>query len=83
MTILETPDQIRAAQLLSARGAIKLEKLGMRHSRLGQNGLKRLWAKHYGLSPRAKHDEVLAKINEELNSLKEKIHGCKQQPLPL
>ena len=79
MTTVDTPDEIRYAQLASAKGAIKLEKLGLRHSRLGKNGVKKSWAAHYNLGPRATHDEVIAKIKEEMQALLNK----KQQELPL
>lgn len=71
-TVADTPNTIRAFQLLAAKGAIKLEKLSMKMSR-GFNA-KAAWAKHYGLSARAKHDEVIAKIEAELTTLKEATH---------
>jgi hypothetical protein len=59
-TIIDTPEGIRYAQMAAAYHAIKLEKLGMRHSKLGS--VKALWARHLGMSPRVKHDMVLAEL---------------------
>jgi hypothetical protein len=78
--VADTPSKIRMFQLISAKHAIGLEAKGLRHSRLGRNGLKRLWAKHYGLPPRTKHIVIITKIQEEIEALYTKIH---QLPLPL
>jgi hypothetical protein len=74
-----TGSGVRYAQLASAKGAIRLEKLGLRHSRLGRNGLKRSWAKHYGMSARSSHDAVIARIQEEMDAIFEN----KQEEMPL
>ena len=80
-TVFDHPIQIRLAQLCSARAAIKLEKLGLRHSRI-RCGVRGLWAKHYRMPLRSKHDAVIARITQEIKELEEKLNG--QQPeLPL
>lgn len=76
MQIAETPRQIRLFQLISAKHAILLEAKGLRHSRF-RCGVRGLWAKHYGLPPRASHAKVVARIQEEIDFL------SKQQELPL
>ena len=83
MMIADTPDKIRLVQLVSVKHAIKLEKLGLRHSKF-RCGVRGLWAKHYGMPPRSKADAVLAKVQAEIDFLKDRIfHSDKQQELPL
>lgn len=57
------PDPIRLFHLLSLRGAVKLEKLGMR--RHGKSA-KSVAIEEFGLAKRAKHDEVIERINQEI-----------------
>ena len=57
---------VQAFQLLAQRGAVKLEKLGM--TRRGPS-ITSLLRKHYGLKPRATHDEVLAKLQADIDAL--------------
>ena len=75
--VAEGPDETRLFQLIAAKHAILLESKGMRHSRLGQNGLKRAWAKHYGLSARTKHLEVIARLQVDIEALHTKLHQLK------
>jgi hypothetical protein len=79
MTIADTPDQIRLFQLISAKHAIGLEAKGMRHSRL-RGGARKLWAIHYCMNPRAKHADVIARIQEEIDDLSQRVN---QMRLPL
>jgi hypothetical protein len=64
MLILTTPEQIGRFQLLSLRGAVKLEALGMKHSsgRSATAAAKRLLK----LSRGAKRETVLAAIEAAL-----------------
>jgi len=71
MTIVNTPDGIRFAQLLSVRGMIRLQAMGMRHSS-GKN-VRKIWALHYGMKPNAKAADVLARIEAELEELKRAV----------
>jgi hypothetical protein len=66
-TIINTPEGIRYFQMAAAKGAIRLEKLGMRHSKIGS--VKALWARHLGMSPRVKHDVVIAKLEQMMQEL--------------
>lgn len=80
--VFDNPTSIRLFQLASARKAIKLESLGMRHSRLARlGGAKGLWAKHYGLSPRVKHQVVIDRITQEMSELEEKLNAQPELPL--
>lgn len=63
MQIFNTPNSIRIFQLRAAIAAIKLEAKGLRHSK--RLNVKASWARHYNLSPRAKPEEVIAKLHEE------------------
>jgi hypothetical protein len=65
--VASTPDAIEHYQLAVAKQAIKLEKLGMTHSR-GRR-VKVMWANHFGLGARAKHDVVLAHIQARMDFL--------------
>lgn len=53
-------------QLLAVRGALRLEKVGLR-SRGGS--IRKGWALRLGLPARATHDEVIARIESELTRL--------------
>lgn len=66
--IVCTGDGVRVFQLLAAKSAIKLESLGMRHLR---GSVRKAWAAHYGMPARAKHDQVIARIQQDLDRLKE------------
>lgn len=80
ISVLSDPVEIKLVQLISAKHAIKLEKLGMRHSRI-RCGVRGLWAKHYKMPPRSSHDEVLTRIQEEITQLSEKLNGQRQLEL--
>lgn len=74
--VVNTPDGIRFAQLLSVRGMIRLEKLGMKHS-CGRS-VRKIWALHYGLKQNAKADLVLAKIQNDLDKLMaDRMNECR------
>jgi hypothetical protein len=49
--------------LLAAKSAIKLEKLGLKHSR---GSVRQHWARHLGLNTRARPDQVIAAIEAEI-----------------
>lgn len=51
-------------QMMAVRSALRLEKLGMSHSKLGK--IRKPWAIKMGLKPNAKIDEVIAKIDERI-----------------
>lgn len=55
----------QAFQLSAAKGAIKLEKLGMRHS--SGKSARKAWAKHFGMPANSTHEQVIERIQEELN----------------
>jgi hypothetical protein len=76
MIIADNPRDIRLFQLIAAKHAISLEAKGLRHSRF-RCGVRGLWAKHYGMPPRSKPLAVIARIQEEIDSL------SPQQELPL
>lgn len=65
MTIIDTPEGIARVQLVAVRGALKLEKLGMK-SRGGS--IRKGWAVRLGLKASAKHDEVIAEITRRLEA---------------
>lgn len=56
-------------QMHAVRGALRLEKLGMKHSKLGK--IRKPWAIKLGLKPNASYDEVIAKIDERIAWIKE------------
>lgn len=58
---------VEVFQLLAAKSAIKLESLGMKHSR---GSVRKSWAIHLGLKQNAKHAEVIAAIEKKLEEVK-------------
>ena len=66
-SITVTGDDIAIFQLLAVKGALKLEKLGMK-SRGGS--IRKGWALRLGLKPGAKHDEVIAEIERRVEAAK-------------
>lgn len=73
-TVINTPQGIRIYQLLAVKSAIKLEKLGMRHS-CGRS-VRKMWAVQMGLKPTAKADEVITAIQAEID----RIHTAPDYP---
>jgi hypothetical protein len=83
ISTLETPNQIRFYRVASARAAVKLEKAGMRHSRI-RGGLRKLWGEHYGLGSKPDYDALIQRMTEELMVLKQEIANERaQQQFPL
>lgn len=62
---------IELYQLAVARSAIKLEKVGLKHS--SGRSARKMWAVELGLKPTAKADEVLAALDERIAKLKAEI----------
>lgn len=58
---------VEVFQLLAAKSAIGLEKLGMKHSR---GSVRKSWAIHLGLKQNAKHDVVIAAIEKKLEEVR-------------
>lgn len=56
-------------QLMAVRGALRMEKLGMKHSKLGK--IRKPWAIKLGLKANASYDEVIAEIERRLADIKE------------
>lgn len=65
MTTIITGSNITIYQLVVWKGAIKLEKLGMK--RHGPSVMS-IAKKHFNLPMRTSHDEVIARIQEEINN---------------
>jgi len=78
---IDSPDKIRAAQLISAKYAIALEAKGLRHSKI-KGGAKGSWAKHYDMPPKSSHLEVIQRIQREIDELNGRIFND-QIELPL
>ena len=70
MTMITGKLQIRAVQLLSVKGALHLESLGMKHS---GGSVRKRWAEHYKLGSRAKIPAVVAAIDAEIKSINKQI----------
>lgn len=67
MTVINTPDGIRAFQLLQWKYAIKLESKGIKVAR---RSVRAHACRHLGLPPRSKPDNVIARIDEILAELR-------------
>lgn len=58
----------RLFQLHAVKGALKLEKLGMRHSKVGS--VRKAWALHFGMKANSKIDDVIARVEQEIEKIK-------------
>jgi hypothetical protein len=65
MTTTITGSNIAIYQLMVWKGAIKLEKLGMK--RCGRSVLS-IAKEHFGMPKRTTHDEVIARIQKEIDN---------------
>ena len=83
MSIMITgQDGIEYAQLAALKGAVKLEKIGMRHS--SGRSMRRRAAIMMKLSPSAKHETVINALERRRNELltkkaMEQAQGATQQ----
>ena len=68
MTTVETAQGIDLFRLCTIRGALKLEKLGMKHSRLGK--IRKRVAIQMGLKPNADYDTVIKAVQDRIDQLK-------------
>lgn len=55
-------------QMHAVRSALRLEKLGMRHSKVGS--IRKGWAIKLGLKPNAKIDEVIEAVDKRIEEIK-------------
>lgn len=67
--VIDRPNGITLFQLNAVRLAIKLEKLKFKHS---GGSVRKRWALHFGLKSNAKHDVVIARIEEECAKIEAK-----------
>lgn len=65
--MLSTPIQIKHYRLLALKSALKMESIGLRHSRLGS--LRKPTAIEMGLKPNAKIPEVIAALEVKIKEL--------------
>lgn len=63
MTVISTPAGVAAVRLLSLRGMLRLEKIGLK-TRGG--ALRPRIASEFGLPPRSSHDDFIAAIEKKL-----------------
>ena len=66
MTTINTPEGIAYAQLAMLKGAVKLEKAGMKCRGTSRTVYAR---KVFGLKARAPHDEVIAAIQAKMDEI--------------
>ena len=70
-TTITGEDQIRAVQLLSARSALRLQmRTGLKHSKMN---VRKAYAVHLGMKPNAKIEDVIARIEQEVDKINEKL----------
>ena len=70
-TIITTPDGVEYASLAALKGAVKLESLGLRHSRI--RNVRKMAAIRMGLKPNTKHAEVIEAIKARMDELLAKV----------
>lgn len=81
-TVITGQDGIEYAQLAALKGAVRLEKRGMRHS--SGRSMRARAARLMGLSPGAKHETVINALEKRMNVLltrkaQEQAEGATQQ----
>jgi hypothetical protein len=64
--VLTTPDEIAYGQLAILKGALKLEKVGMK-TRGG--ALRPVWAAKLGLKPRDSYDTFIAEVQKRMDKM--------------
>jgi hypothetical protein len=62
-----TGDGIKFAQLAAAKGAIKLERLGLKHS--SGRSMRRAWALHLGLKHNTPHGAVIEELERRMRAI--------------
>lgn len=67
--IIDRPNGIDLFQLKVVRSALKLQALGMKHSRMN---VRKVWAVHLGLKPNAKCEVVIAAIDKKIAEVEAK-----------
>ena len=72
LMVLDQPEQIKEFQLRVVISAIKLEAKGIKVRRYS---VKAVWAKKFGLSPRASHELVIQKVQEQIELLRAEAVG--------
>jgi hypothetical protein len=73
LLIAKTPAEINFWHLAALRGALRLEKVGMK--RRGRSALS-VAKQEFGLKPRASHDDAIAAVQAEIDrQLAEKARG--------
>jgi hypothetical protein len=65
-TVINDPDGIAYARLATLKGALKLEKAGMKTK---GGALRPRIAAEFGLKPRDSHDAFIAKVQEKMDAL--------------
>lgn len=71
-TVITGARNIRCAQLVAVKHALRLEKLGMKHSR---GSVAAMWRKHYGMPRRCSIDMVIEAVEQELFDLTPRAWG--------
>lgn len=67
MTMINTPEGINYARLAALRGAVRLESIGMRHSKV--RSVRKMAALEMGLKPSAKCPEVIAALEAKMAAI--------------
>lgn len=75
MTMLNTPEGVAYFRLASLKQQLKLEKVGLKSS---GGAIRPRIAKEFGLKARASHDEYIAAVQEQMNTLQEAQHVAHQ-----
>lgn len=64
---MATGAHTRVFQLIAVKHALMLEKIGMRHSKVGS--IRKMWALELGLPTNAKIDDVIAAVEKRLREV--------------
>ena len=67
MTMIDTPNGIQYAMWAARKGAVRLESIGLRHSKIGS--VRKLCCRDLGLKLSTKAPEVIAAIEAKMAAL--------------
>jgi len=67
MNVIKTPDGIEYYRLATTKAAMKLEKIGLKHS--SGRALRPAWASTLGLKPRDSYDTYIAELQKRMDVL--------------
>jgi hypothetical protein len=66
MTTINTPEGMQYYRLAQLKGAVKLESVGLRHSKARGRSVRKMAALEIGLKASAKYPEIIAALEAKM-----------------